>query len=131
MDQGKAANVYLVNALIGRMREVSGCQSVDHCEWEFIEASLAHPDAKCWIYEGPWLSNEPDRWNLRVDRWDRNAHKITMACRFEAGWARLTPENETRLELKGGWVDGWGRPAEKQAKSRLHRSSEIHHHGYT
>jgi hypothetical protein len=129
-QQGEAANRRFIDSLLDRVENYCWTQPALGCSWESIEASLRHHDAKIWIHEGAWLSdNKPGDWNLLVDRWEKNADKITLAHRFEPSWARLTPDNEINLELKGGCLDRTLQPIDVLLKPS--RSSQLHHHGYT
>ena len=85
-----------------RRAELSDIQ----CSLEFIEASLCHHQAKIWIYEGRWLTDNAsaDR-NLVVDRWEESANTKIWPYRFEASWVQLTPDSEALLDLKGGWIN--------------------------
>jgi hypothetical protein len=130
IQQGEAANRRLIDSWLDKIKGVGDIQDKLGCPWEFIEASLRHHDVKVWIHEGGWLSdNKPMNQNLTVDRWERNAHKITLAHRFEPSWARLTPDSEAHLELKGGCLDQAFHPIDVLLKPT--RSSELHEHGYT
>ncbi len=129
-EHGKAADRYLIDSLLPWLKCACAAQPKRDCCWEFIKASLCHSDAKIWIHEGAWLSDnrDTDR-NLIVERWERNAHAITLRHRFEASWAHLTPDTETQLELKGGCIDETFEPIDVLLKP--HRSQELHDHGYT
>lgn len=128
--QGEKANRCVIDSLLATLKCLCAARPKEDCSWEFIEASLCHHDAKIWIHEGAWLSdNRPADRNLVIDRWEQNAHKITLQHRFEPSWARLTPDSETRLELKGGCVDETINSIDVQLKPS--RSLELHDHGYT
>lgn len=131
VQQGEAANRYLIDSFLAALKSLCSARPKRNCPWELIEASLRHHDAKIWIREGAWLTDNraTDR-NLMVDRWEQNAkEKVMMKYRFEASWARLTPDSETRLELKGGCVDETCSPVDVQLKPS--RSQELHDHGFT
>ena len=128
--QGEAANRYLIDSLCAAFKCLCAARPKQGCPWEFIEASLCHRDAKIWIHEGAWLSdNIPTDQNLVVDRWEQNADRNTLQHRFEPFWAKLTPDRETQLQLKGGCVDETFQPIDVQLKPS--RSQELHDHGYT
>ncbi len=128
--QGEKANRCVIDSLVTPLKCLSAARPKEDCSWGFIEASLCHHDAKVWIHEGAWLTdNRPADQNLVIGRWEQNAHKITLQYRFEPTWARLTPENETQLELKGGCVDETFVSIDVQVKPS--RSLELHDHGYT
>lgn len=132
--QGEAANQYVTEALLEKLKGICADQSEPGCSWEFIEASLRGPDAKAWIFEGDWFhGNKPEELrNLTVDRWVESLHTIgpaLMKLRFERSHPMLTPDNETRLDLKGGCIDGDGNSIGKRLKPC--RSQEIHDFGYT
>jgi hypothetical protein len=129
-EQGEAANRYAIDSLLITLKSLCDARPKSDCCWAFVEASLRHPDAKIWIHEGAWLSsNKPEDRNLTVDRWEQNAHKITLKHRFEPSWAKLTPNREMHLELKGGCLDESLRPLDFSLKPS--RSQELHDHGYT
>ena len=130
IQQGENANRFLIDSLLPAAERLCADRPKLSCCWEYIEASLCHRDAKCWIHEGAWLSNnKPADRNLVVDRWERNADKVTLKHRFEPSWAKLTPESEIHLEVKGGCVDQFFQPVDVLLKP--FRSRELHDHGYT
>jgi hypothetical protein len=105
-------------------------QSKRGCNWEFIEASLRHPDAKVWIHQGRWLrwKKRADR-NLSVDTWLANAKTMPLRDKRIPIWAQLTPNGECQLDLKGGFVDEKLESIGKPPKP--HRSKELSDFGYT
>ena len=125
-DLGEAANRHILNRLLGPITEWG--QGL--ADWQAIGASLRHTDAKVWIREGTWFedSKEEDL-HLTVLRWRDNAEKMTKWPRFEPHWARVTPKRETILEIKGGCVDGSGKPQEIVLKPD--RAVELNEHGFT
>jgi hypothetical protein len=130
VQQGEAANRCFIDSLLPATERIYAARSELGSHWEFVRASLSHRDAKIWIREGAWLSdNRPSDRNLLVHRWRQNAGKITLAYRFEPSWAELTPASETCLELKGGCLDQFSQPLDVSLK--LSRSRELHEHGYT
>lgn len=94
---------------------------------DFVSSSMSGPGAKVWIREGAWLSDNKDH-HLDVARWKVTASKVGLHKRFQASWAELTPEKETILEIKGGWVDEQFRPTDS---AKPLRTEELHLHGYT
>ena len=128
--RGQRANRCIIDSLLPLLKCLSAARPKEDCGWGFIEASLCHHDAKVWIHEGPWLTdNRSADQNLVIDRWEQNARKITLQHRFEPSWVRLTPKSETQLELKGGCVDETFVPVDVQLKPS--RNLELHDHGYT
>lgn len=131
--QGEEANRYVINALGEKVRQSWMDQADPGFRWEFVDASLRDPDAKIWIFEGDWFDKKSDTdRNLTVDRWAENLDRImplVLKLRFEPGHPTLTPDNEARLELKGGCVDADHNSIEKRLKPC--RSQEIHDYGYT
>lgn len=128
--QGVKANRCVIESLLAPLESLCAARPKEGCSWRFIQASLCHHDAKVWIHEGAWLTdNRSADQNLVIDRWEQNARKITLQHRFEPSWARLTPKSESQLELKGGCVDETFVPVDVQLKPS--RSLELHDHGYT
>jgi hypothetical protein len=103
--------------------------------------SLKDQNAKIRIFGGQWIRRprKTDR-KLRVPEWTRCWQqnipgKLTddqKRARKLARWGALIPNNETRIEIKGGWVHGlthesYGRPAE----DKMNRPEELHKYGFT
>ena len=128
--EGEGANRYAVERIRDALRGRRAMHPNLDCDWDFIEASLSVPGAKIWIREGAWLTdNKADNRNLIVDQWEQNASRITVWPGFEPSWRQLTPDNETRLDIKGGWIDEGFASVPSANKPR--RSQEIHDFGYT
>ena len=130
VQQGNAANRYLIDSLLGKLKGFCEAQSKPGCSWKFIESSLCDPDAKAWIHQGIWIRRKKlaDR-NLEVERWDRNGKTKELRKKAIPVWAQLTPNGETRLDLKGGSVDENFLSIGAQLKP--FRSQELHDYGYT
>lgn len=130
VHEGENANRYAVDKMRGALKRLRVMHHRPDCDQDFIEASLSDPGAKIWVHEGAWLSdNKPDDRKLVVDRWEQNASKGIWDHRFEPSWAQLTPNNETGLDIKGGWIDE--NFASVPSANKPHRSQEIRDFGYT
>jgi hypothetical protein len=125
---GEVANRYVIDRLLPRLKRCYVAEQERPLPWEHAEGSLMHADAKIWIREGSWLDDLAGSGrNLATDRWDLNKPKHMTG--FEAWWARLTPENQDHLEVKGGCLDMCGAPADRRLKPC--RSRHLHEHGFT
>ncbi len=128
--KGEAANRYAVDRVRDTLRGRRAMHSNLDGDWDFIEASLSAFGAKIWIHEGAWLTdNKADIRNLIVDHWEQNASKITVWPGFEPSWSQLTPDNETEIEIKGGWINE--RFVSVPSANKPRRSQDIHDLGYT
>jgi hypothetical protein len=98
--QGEQANRYILDRL-------------SHIDREILKSRTA----KIWIYQGQWLRRQRHAMrNLRVERWHRNFHVCPKLVRY----GYLTPDNETRLVIKG-----------ESPKSLDDRNERIYNYGYT
>jgi hypothetical protein len=106
MELGERANRHAIEALFAKLKQLPIPKGEHDCEWDFIEVSLSDPDAKIWISEeGPWYWNTSEEaQNLSVSRWLQNAPRIADRT-FERWHPGLTPDDEPRLEIKGGALD--------------------------
>ncbi len=124
--EGDRANRYALEAMIPRLRQA--CRS--HHSWRMIEASLAHPQAKIWIHQGLWHRRIPKLMrNLHVARWDANAPLFRPEKPRARFWASLTPDQEHRLVIKGGFVTHDFNTAMNPKKEE--RSQELHDFGFS
>jgi hypothetical protein len=129
-DEGERANQFTLYQIIARLKELRNTPLMKGVEWGFIESSLRQKDAKLWIHEGAWLTeNRPADRNLFVARWCTNSSKVGLDFRFEPRWAQLTPENETKVDLKGDYVGENLNPVGFSSKPC--RRQEIHDFGFT
>jgi hypothetical protein len=128
VENGENANRFCIERLVPLI--ITSCTRQRNCRVDGIERSLRDLDAKIWICEGAWLKENKDVVrNLSVEFWEKNAALVGLRHRFEATWAKLTPEDEISLEVKGGCIDQDCQPLGIILKSK--RSEEIHLHGYT
>ena len=98
--QDEQANRYILDRL-------------SHIDREILKSRTA----KIWIYQGQWLRRQRHAMrNLRVERWHRNFHVCPKLVRY----GYLTPDNETRLVIKG-----------ESPKSLDDRNERIYNYGYT
>jgi hypothetical protein len=98
---------------------------------DFIEMSLKHPDCKVWPHQGEWLRRArcEDR-VLLVPRWQAELTSGDKARQKLALWGSLAPAHETRLLLKGGFVQSTGRIG-SIGKAPSNRSKQLHELGFT
>jgi hypothetical protein len=105
-----------------------------------VRNSLLDGDAKIRVYPGKWIRcpYATDR-KLLVPEWaaiwqakGRNWTKEQQKARQLARWGALLPGNETRLQIKGGWVRRrTGRPLGRRARDKENRPYELHKYGFT
>lgn len=130
VHNGDDANRYSVAALRPTLmnscsKSYRGRMSLAHAE-----ASLVHPDAKIWIHQGCWV-----RWrrlvdsNLRVARWMKGLESSDPKVRKKARWGMLTPSEETRLEVIGGFINPDGSANREYGKG--HRAHDLCQYGFT
>ena len=93
---------------------------------EWLERSLAHPEAKVWIHQGHWLRMRRvgDR-NLRVVRWTQAELHHPM----QRVWATLTSADEPCITLTGAPCTLGGDFLSKPLKPD--RAMNLHERGYT
>lgn len=125
---GDAANAYAFPRLLARALSLAGT-GLGSSRAHVLAGAIEH-GGKLWIKEGWWT--RPARRQLVVPRWrekhplpDIDAKKATTLMRYGAA----APELETRLVLKGEWVDALGAPPLKPLKSG--RGDRIRLYGFT
>lgn len=129
-DLGKKANRFVIDELI-RVLSRAVCEPTTEEGLRLIfEASIAHPWAKVWIHQGPWLlfSRRSQR-VLLVPSWQSELNSPDKHRRKLARWGSLAPAEETRLILKGGYVDSGA--LLMTGKSADTRGQELHSLGFT
>lgn len=123
---GESANEYAVRQLVPRVRQLLDGVRKRTCPAGWVERSLLHREAKLWIHQGPWLRHpKKSDAQLGVRRW--LAYKWNE--KHKQLWPRLTPGNETRVDLKGAPLTLEGIPLMKSAKPN--RARQIFESGYT
>ncbi|NMG43041.1 hypothetical protein GPA22_04770 [Aromatoleum toluvorans] len=126
---GDKANRFTIEALEPALYEAIRLVPNNDKLLQIFEASLAHPWAKVWIHQGPWLL-----WSKRIERvlivpsWQAELGSQDKRRRKLARWGALAPE-ETRFILKGGYVDSG--TLLMSGKSAETRRQEIHCLGFT
>ncbi len=129
-SNGDCANAYALKQLAPRIRKLVDGQAKRTCPCWWVEKSLLDANAKLWIHQGHWLrhAKRNDR-HLRVLRWiDQQACRDSDR-RKKAVWASLTPNQEARLELKGGFLECETDKPLGSLKST--RAQDIHELGFT
>ena len=128
---GELANEYALKRLgptISALIETAGKRT---CESDWVKKSLAAPGAKLWIYQGQWLrTKKRSSRNLRVERWGKISTKPYKDAAKKRVWGQLTPWNEIRLDVKGGWIYRSG-ATPKTPILKKYRSAEIRDLGFT
>jgi len=130
---GAQANRYAVSEISKKVLALLNGNERRTCGGSWVQASLCNPNSKVWIYQGSWLRYKrlSDR-NLEVGRWHSKNHRSSRAKKLTL-WSRLTPSDENRLVLKGGYVTSAGRalPQACLAKTMQTRSKELFLYGFT
>lgn len=127
---GEKANRYAVKTLLPRVIELLAAEPKRTCPVQWVRKCLQSAQAKLWIHQGRWLrsARRADR-NLQVQRWLQELESQDAAERKKALWASLTPNEETKIVLKGAFVK---LDCSKVAKStKPSRSRDIRDFGFT
>jgi len=127
--KGEKANRYAVTELFSRVMELIAEEPNSPCP-ELVKKSLRSAQAKLWIHQGTWfrLKRKTDR-NLHVLRWVEALDPTDLRQSKKARWGSLTPSEETRIDLKGGFVNLAGTKMAESTKPS--RSADIHKFGFT
>jgi len=131
VENGERANKYATKLLASLVTKSLSGKSELECPLWLVEKSLSDVHAKVWIHQGRWLRNAriKDR-NLQVKRWvDQQQLSPDKKKRKKARWASLTPDRETRIDLKGAYFTIDGKPLGVSTKPC--RGCEIHEYGFT
>ncbi len=130
--QGEECNRAAVNEIILFLKHQLEINRTYHCPktcpWWWVEKSLSSKDTKLWIHQGVWLrKGKKASCNLKVERWLNHIGSSGRESKL-AKWSRLTPNDENKIQIKGGWVTREG----KNLKNlKLARSFEIYNYGFT
>jgi hypothetical protein len=127
---GDEANAYCRDAILPLIRSQEMKRRLNWMDTP-AAASLNCQTTKVWIYQGQWI--RPPRLrlqNLRVRRWQ--CDKKLDDTERKKRWKRsmLAPDNETRINLIGGWLHcSDQKPLDRNHKPL--RSQHIHYFGFT
>ena len=127
---GQRANTYALYKLIPRVNKLVADRLKRTCLWWWVEKSLLHPEAKVWVHQGLWLhhAKRTDR-HLFVAKWVMQQASANKGERKKAKYATLTPDRETRIDIKGGFLTLDGeRPSNLYKPAR---AKDIHKFGFT
>lgn len=126
---GELANEYTVRMLAPRAKFLAVTANIT-LPWTWVEKSLSDRQAKVWIHQGRWIreKRKSDR-NFCVQRWAANLESPHPTVRKKALWGSLSAFGETKIDIKGGYVDSNGLPLGKSLKPD--RSREIFELGFT
>lgn len=126
---GDRANTYALRQLVPRIRQLLIGHAKRTCPWSWVEKSLLDPSAKVWIYQGRWWrhAKRKDR-HLAVRRWVAEQTSPEKMRRRKAAWGALTPDRETRVDVKGGFTTLAGVPL---GSLKLERAKDINELGFT
>lgn len=129
MKNGERANQYALKRLIPRIQQMLLGNEKRTCPWWWVEKSLLDPEAKLWIHQGRWFryATRDDR-KLFVARWVHQQASRDRRRRRKAIWATLTPSNETRIDIKGGFLTLDGT---RLGRLKPTRAKDIHELGFT
>ncbi len=126
---GKRANAYTLQHLTPRILALLTGNARRTCPLWWVERSLLDATAKVWIHQGRWLrlSSLADR-QLRMARWAKHETSSDRKLRKRAIWASLTPSQECRIDVKGGFLSLAGKHGESV---KPERAREIRRFGFT
>jgi hypothetical protein len=127
---GETANRYAVKTLLPRVMELIAGNPKHTCPHSWIKKSLDSAQSKLWIHQGRWLrhAKREDRY-LRVQRWMQALASEDISDKKKAKWGCLAPSHETKIVMKGAFVNSDGiRLRNKQKPSR---SRDIRNFGFS
>jgi hypothetical protein len=111
VERGLRGNAYALARLVPLVLDRLDGLLKRTCPAEWFEQSLSDPAAKVWIHQGSWWRHAKtgDR-HLRVSRWLEQQSSPDPDRRAKARWGALTPDEETRIDLKGAFLSLSGTP---------------------
>jgi hypothetical protein len=133
VELGEAANRYAIEKLLPPARVLLKSCRISQSRRSIVDASL-QPSAlkamKLWIHQGLWCRyRRLDERLLQVGRWHAQQNSGDHRARKLAIYGSLVPENESFLELKGGWVfpngESWN------PNNAKNRAEDIYRYGFT
>jgi hypothetical protein len=135
---GEAAERYAIRCLFSHVEQLRAHHPKFCASSSLVRTSVLDRHAKIRIYPRRWIRcpSATDR-KLFVPEWaaiwqakGRNWTKEQGKARQLALRGALLPGNETRLQIKGGWVrQGTGRSLGRRAKDKESRPCELHNYG--
>lgn len=126
---GARANRYALDRLLPHVINLLACYPSRTCPSSWVEKSLQDGSAKLWPRQGLWLRHaKTTDQNLLVARWTNRLLDPDKQPRYRARRSTLMPADETRLELKGGFLSLAGLSL---GTLKPERSKDIHELGYT
>jgi hypothetical protein len=131
IDTGESANRYAIQQILHTLKSSLVTNKLKPtCPWLWVERSLLDSEAKVWVHQGPWA-----RWKqiadraMRIARWKRHLHSPESCERRLALLGSLAPAQESRIDIKGGFISLRGDPLGESLKPN--RGWQIHELGYT
>ena len=129
-DQAHEADSHVIEAALPLLLRSLPANSSRAPNRGLLEASLSHPWAKVWPYQGLWLRRSKlEERVLLVPQWQQQLSAQSAQRRKLARWGSLAPQMESRLQLKGGYVQGGYHML--LGKPQPTRGREIHELGFT
>ncbi len=126
---GDRANAYALKRIARQITELLRDHTKRTCALWWVQRSLLDRDAKLWIRQRRWFryGKRADR-HLLVARWVKQQTRSNGEQRRKALWAGLTPNEETEIEIKGGFLTLSGKPL---GTLKRERARDIHKLGFT
>ena len=128
---GDAANAYAVKILSELAGRLIRGDSRRRRFWPMAEKSICHREARLWIHQGLWLrhARREDRL-LYALNWQGSGSRIRSKEIVKlVRWGMLIPKEESKLVLKGQWLNSRGSAVSETPKSDRARS--IARYGFT
>jgi hypothetical protein len=125
---GERANEYAVRALTPKVKELFAGKKTS--PWTWVEKSLSNSEAKIWIHQGLWFRYRriSDR-IICIPRWASHLQSLQRDDRKKALWGSLSASGESRIDIKGGFVDSNGNSLGGSLKPS--RGQQIYELGFT
>jgi hypothetical protein len=129
VENGEKANLYAIKTIFDKLMNLISKNPKRTCPKEVVREALANRHAKIWIHQGKWLilRRKSER-NLTPKRWLNEIPKNDKDKKRKL-WAKLTPNDETRLKLKSALVKEDGTLLDWNHKPN--RGNDIHNFGYS
>jgi hypothetical protein len=116
-ETGESANRFALHRLCPSVLSAISMKPKRSCALPWARLSLADESAKVWIHQGSWARWRENRIKLlHIDRW-RSALPVGKDAK-RLRLSPLVPDQETRIDVKGGFVSLAGKPLGSLKPSR-------------